>query len=243
MTWLSRFVDSTLVSPVPRDHRQSDHMFRRRRVVVAVTLVVGATLLGLSLATRPGDPDFYLLTFALAAVWAVGAVLSGPLHVGRIRPVRADRARGGERLRRPVLEPVLIGLAAVAVFSVGALVVAQIPPLRSSVDAVLDHARYGSLPVIAVVTLVNGLAEELFFRGALYAAIGQRFPVLVSTAIYALTTVATGNVMLVFAATVLGLLVGLQRRVTGGVLAPMLTHVTWSMGMLFILPPLMNALG
>ena len=240
MSWLSRFVDSTLVSPVPRDHRQPDHMFRRRRVVVALTLVVGATLLGFSLATRPGDPDFYAWTFALAATWAIGAVLSGPLHVGRIRPLHGD---GAGRLRRPVVEPVLIGLAAVAVFTAGALVVAQVPPLRSSVDAVLDHARYGSLPVIAVVTLVNGLAEELFFRGALYAAIGQRYPVLLSTVIYALTTVATGNVMLVFAATVLGVLVGLQRRVTGGVLAPMLTHVTWSMGMLFILPPLMNALG
>ena len=54
---------------------------------------------------------------------------------------------------------------------------------------------------------------------------------------------ATGNVMLVFAAAVLGVLVGLQRRVSGGVLAPMLTHVTWSLGMLFILPPLMAALG
>jgi membrane protease YdiL (CAAX protease family) len=77
----------------------------------------------------------------------------------------------------------------------------------------------------------------------LYAAIGRRHPVAISTAIYALTTVATGNVMLVFAATVLGVLVGLQRRVSGGVLAPMLTHVTWSMGMLFILPPLMEALA
>jgi hypothetical protein len=46
----------------------------------------------------------------------------------------------------------------------------------------------------------------------------------------------------VFAATVLGVLVGLQRRVSGGVLAPMLTHITWSLGMLLILPPLMAAL-
>ncbi|HEX6247018.1 MAG TPA: CPBP family intramembrane glutamate endopeptidase, partial [Nocardioidaceae bacterium] len=68
-------------------------------------------------------------------------------------------------------------------------------------------------------------------------------PVVVSTAVYTLTTVATLNVMLVFSAAVLGVLVGLQRRVSGGVLAPMLTHVTWSMGMLFILPPLLGALG
>lgn len=235
MSWFSRFVDATLVSPIERDHRQPDHMFRRRRVVAVLTLVVGATLLGFSLATTPGDPAFYAFTFALAATWAFGSFLSGPLHLGRIR--------GGSGLRRPVVEPVLIGLGAVTVFTVGALVVARIPPLESSLDDVLDHARYGSLPLIAVITVVNGITEELFFRGALYSAIGVWHPVLISTFVYALVTVATGNVMLVFAATVLGVLVGLQRRVTGGVLAPMLTHVTWSLGMLFILPPLMAALA
>ncbi len=234
MSWLSRFVDASLVSPVERDHRQPDHMFRRRRVVVALTLVAGATLLGLSLATEPGDPAFYAFTFALAATWAVGAWLSGPLHLGKIRV--------GSVLRRPVVEPILIGLALAAVFMVGALVVARVPLLQSSVDEVLDHARYGSLPVIALITLVNGITEEVFFRGALYAAIGVHYPVLISTAVYALVTVATGNLMLVFAATVLGVLVGLQRRVTGGVLAPILTHVAWSMTMLFVLPPLMAAL-
>jgi uncharacterized protein len=235
VTWLHRFVDSTLVSPVERDHRLPDHLFRRRRAVVALTLAVGTALLALSLATTPGDPAFYALTFALAATWTLGALLSGPLHLGRVRV--------GPRLKRPVLQPILVGLAAVAVFTVGALLVAQVPALSSSVDAVLDHARFGSLPLIAVITLVNGVAEELFFRGALYAAIGVRHPVLVSTALYALITVATGNVMLVFAATVLGLLVGLERRVSGGVLAPILTHVTWSTGMLLILPPLMAALA
>ncbi len=91
--------------------------------------------------------------------------------------------------------------------------------------------------------MLNGVAEELFFRGALFAAIGRHRPVFWSTAIYTLTTVATGNVMLVFSALCLGLVVGLQRRVTGGVLAPIITHVTWSLGMLLILPPLLNALG
>ena len=59
--------------------------------------------------------------------------------------------------------------------------------------------------------------------------------------VYALTTVAYGNVMLVFAAVVLGVVVGLQRRVNGGVLAPMITRVTWSMGMLLLAPPIMAA--
>jgi hypothetical protein len=49
-------------------------------------------------------------------------------------------------------------------------------------------------------------------------------------------TLATGNVMLAFAAVLLGAVVGLERRASGGVLAPILTHVTWSLTMLLALP-------
>ena len=34
----------------------------------------------------------------------------------------------------------------------------------------------------------------------------------------------------------LGLLTAAQRRVTGGVLGPITSHLTWSLGMLFLLP-------
>ena len=78
----------------------------------------------------------------------------------------------------------------------------------------------------------------MFFRGGLFAAIGRRRPVLISTLVYAVATVATANPMLVFAALVLGCLLGLQRRASGGVLGPILTHITWSSAMLFLLPPL-----
>lgn len=53
-----------------------------------------------------------------------------------------------------------------------------------------------------------------------------------------LVTAASGIPLLVFAAVILGVAVGLQRRVTGGVLAPIITHLIWSLGMLFLLPPL-----
>jgi hypothetical protein len=36
----------------------------------------------------------------------------------------------------------------------------------------------------------------------------------------------------------MGLLLGLQRRSTGGIQAPVLTHLTWSALMLRYLPPL-----
>jgi hypothetical protein len=76
--------------------------------------------------------------------------------------------------------------------------------------------------------------EELFFRGAAYAAI-PRYPVPATSAAYAVATFATGNMMLAFAAVLLGLVVGLERRASG-VLTPVLTHVTWSLAMLFALP-------
>jgi membrane protease YdiL (CAAX protease family) len=233
-TWqarLERVVAPALIEKVPRDHDQSDSEFQRRRVVAAGTLVVGATLLGFSLAVKPGDWTFYLLTFAVAATWLVGGVLSGPLHLGYI-PFRGT-------LRRPVITPIAIGLFLGAVFLVGALVVREIGPLREYVENVLAHARKGNLALVTVVTLVNGVAEEVFFRGALYAAIGRRRPVLICTLIYMLVTVATGNPMLVFAALTLGTVLALQRRASGGILAPMLTHVTWSAIMLFALPSLL----
>ena len=49
-------------------------------------------------------------------------------------------------------------------------------------------------------------------------------------------TGASGIPLLVLAAAVLGLVVGLQRRVTGGILGPIVTHLTWSLGMLVLLP-------
>ncbi len=234
---LAEFARAAFVDPVPRNHRQSDVAFRRRRVVVGITIVGGAVLLGLSLNLSPGDNLFYLTTAVLAAVWVAGAFASGPLHLGRAN------TRTRRRFVRPVLQPFVLGVAAVALFVIGAVIVAHLPPLRDSVNDVLDHARFASLTVVAIITVVNGIAEELFFRGALFAAIGVRYPVLISTALYGLTTVASGNVMLVFAAVVLGVIVGLQRRVTGGVLAPIIIHCTWSLGMLLLLPVLLERLG
>ncbi|HST81620.1 MAG TPA: type II CAAX endopeptidase family protein [Kineosporiaceae bacterium] len=229
---LERAVGAALIEKVPRDHAQSDREFRRRRIVVAVVLVIGATLLGISLDVRPGDATFYPLTVAVAAIWTMGGFLSGPLHLGYL-PFRGS-------LRRPIGTGLAFGLLAGLVFLGGALVIRLIPPLHDYVEDVLAHARYGTLPLILLVTVLNGIAEEVFFRGGLFAAIGRAHPVLISTLVYAAATLATGNPMLVFAALTLGPLLALQRRASGGILAPIITHVTWSTMMLFFLPPLLR---
>ena len=237
-TWPGRLGNAlrpALIDKVERDHRQSDREFLRRRIVVGITLAIGATLLGISLNVPPDSAIFYPLTIALAATWVIGGFASGPLHLGRIN------FRG--ELRRPIVTPILLGLALAAVFILGAVVVRNIEPLRNITENILAFARYGSLPLVAIITLMNGIAEEIFFRGALFAAIGTWHPVAISTVIYTLTTVATGNVMLVFSAALLGVLLGLQRRASGGILGPILTHCTWSMTMLLVLPPVFAAAG
>ena len=223
-------VRPVLIDKVERDHWQPDEAFLRRRIVVGITLAVGATLLGLSFSVRQGDPAFYPLTFGLAATWTLGSLLSGPLHLGHI-------LRGGT-LRRPIITPIVAGLLLAALFVLGAFVIRTIPALASLTEDVLGYARLGNLWIILVITVVNGIAEELFFRGSLFAAIGAWHPVLISTALYALATVAGGNPVLVFAAALLGTVVGLERRASGGILAPILTHITWSLSMLLVLPPI-----
>lgn len=225
-----RWVRRSLWDVVPRDHRESPAALRRRQLVTAAVVLVGAGMLAVSLRIEPGSVWFYPATFALAAVWAVGALLSGPLHLGRIASGRDRRT-----LVRPVVAPVLIGLLLAGVFVVGGLVVREIPWLDRQVRSVTDFADQGALPLLVLVTAVNGVAEELFFRGAAYAAV-PRHPVVWTSVAYVLATLATGNVMLAFAAIVLGVVVGLQRRASGGILAPVLTHCSWSLTMLFALP-------
>ena len=49
--------------------------------------------------------------------------------------------------------------------------------------------------------------------------------------------VSTLNPMLTFAAIVLGAVCAFERRATGGVLAPILTHMVWGLIMVLVLPP------
>ncbi|MFC4947551.1 CPBP family intramembrane glutamic endopeptidase [Pseudonocardia sp. GCM10023141] len=193
----------------------------RRRYLLAAAATTGTALLGASLAAPRDSRAFYGLTTATAATWVVSARAAGPVP------------RGSTQL----LAPVLTGAGAFGVFYVGALVARRIPPLRRALKAVLGYAG-GSGPLVLAVTLGSGAAEEVFFRGALYDALPDGTKLQQSTAAYVLVTAATGNPALVAAAAGMGTLWGWQRRRSGGIQAPLLTHLTWSALMLHFLPPL-----
>jgi membrane protease YdiL (CAAX protease family) len=224
---------SSLVDRAGWDPGESAAELGRRRRIVAGVSVVGAALLGASLSTRPGSPQFYGLTLGVAVTWTAGGLGSGPLRLG-------DMRAHNDTLRRPVVMPVLIGIGTFVVFYGCALVARRIPMLKRAISSVLRYAHRGSDPLVLITTLANGAAEEVFFRGALYSALDGQYPIALSTGVYSLATTATRNPALVFASVVMGALFGLQRRTTGGVQAPMLTHLVWSLLMVRFLPPLFH---
>ncbi len=212
-------------------HQDTAAVVAHRRRVVVGTSVLGAGLLGASLSQRPGSPAFYGLSLATAGTWTAGGLLSGPLHLGWIEARDAT-------VRRPVATPLLTGAGAFGFFYGCALLARRVPPLDRALRRVLAFAEQGEDSLVLLTTLANGVGEEVFFRGALYSAMPREQAVALSSTVYALTTVATRNPALVLAAGVMGTLFGLQRRATGGLQAPLLTHLTWSALMVRYLPPL-----
>ena len=196
-----------------------------RRGWITATNVCGVALLRPALSSRPGSARFYVLSLATAGVWTAGAIASG-------YPLPAGARRGGQRLI-----PVGTGAGAFAAFYAAALVARRTSVLDRAIRNVLRHAGTGSAPLLVLTTCANAVAEELFFRGAVYAA-AQRHPIVNSALAYTAATAATRNPALTLAGAAMGTLLARQRRATGGVEAPALTHLTWSLLMVRFLPAL-----
>lgn len=220
----------TIISHVAVPYNEAPSVVLRRRIMVAVTTVVGAAVLGYALTRAPGESAFYWSALAVAAIWATGALVSGPLHLGVVK------FRG--RYERPVFTGTGVGLVLGGLFVLGALAISKIPAVADTVDPLMRFANEGNPRLVVAIVVLNAIAEEMFFRGALYTALGRYRPLPVSTLLYAAVTAASGNWMLVVAALVLGTVCGIERRATNGVLAPVLTHLVWGFILVLALPPL-----
>jgi CAAX protease family protein len=198
---------------------------RRRRVVTAVTIVIGTALLATTLRVPHGSAWFSILGLLVAAVWTVGSFVSGPIPFG---PVAAAW--------RTSIGAVVVGVAAFGAFLAAYLVARHLPLIGPALEGVLATADAGPTALVLLVALANGAGEELFFRGALHAALQPHRPAIATTIVYAVVTAATGNVALVVAAVVMGALFSLERLSTRGVVAPIVTHLTWSTLMVLALP-------
>jgi membrane protease YdiL (CAAX protease family) len=189
---------------------------------------LAAAGLALAAASPRGGPLFFTATFAVAAVYIAAWALWG-----RGKPL-VQQGRAWQDAGRGVL----VGAALMGLFLAGAAVVHFIPPLAAPVHSLLENARMGGLPLTILTTAVNGIGEELYFRRVLPLNIAGtvRVRVVVSVLIYIAVTAALGVPLLAVAALAVGLAALWQARVTGGLLSPVVLHLTWSMGMLFLLP-------
>ena len=190
-----------------------------------------AVLLRSSFAAKAGSARFYLLTASLAGTWTGGALSAGPI------PWHGEgwRTHPASTARALIIVPVVTGSATFAAFYGAARAARRHRALRRAITSVLRYADAGSTPLVMLITSASGVAEELFFRGALWS--GPR-PLRTTTLAYAASTAATGNPALILAGLITSMIFGWQRATTGSVLAPAITHVTWSMLMLRYLPPL-----
>ncbi len=201
--------------------------------MVAVSGIAGAGLLGLSFSRPPGSREFYVLTVAVAGTLTAGAVLSQAR-----RPVASQRQEPCQV--ESVVRSVLVGVGAFGLFYGAAHLARRAPLLERAISRALAYESEGSTPLVLLTTGLNGIAEEMFYRGALWSDVAHSHPIAKTTLAYTAATAATCNLALVLAGTATSLLFGYERRATGGVLGPTITHLTWSILMLRYLPPLFH---
>ena len=192
--------------------------------------VLGA--LGLFLARRAGDgtAGFYWATAFTAVVYAAAWWLWGN-----------RQAFMGPKKLIDVLRGALIGAALAFVFVLGALVVQHIPFLAGPAAELLDTPDKGGYALTLLVLVVNGIGEELVFRDVVPRQLRGMGQSVVqagvwSTLVYCLVTCVMGVPLLVFAAGALGAVAYFEAAITGRLYSPIAVHLTWSIGMLLILP-------
>lgn len=216
---------------------------RRARIVTALGCVVAALVLRWSLTLPPGDPWFIPSTLVLAGVYLVAVAAS------RMPAVPPAGVAGGESTRPPTAFPpalrelglgIAVGALLAGMFFVGAGVVSQLPPLEGPVRELLAHTKWGGLLPVLAVAVLNGVCEEVFFRGALYNAWAGRGALVRSTLAYTVVTLAAGVWLLGLAALTLGAVAAILRRATGRLIAPIAAHLTWSSLMICLLDPVLS---
>jgi membrane protease YdiL (CAAX protease family) len=200
--------------------------------LVTAAGVGGTALLGVSFSAGTGSPQFYLLTAALASTWTAGAAAYGPIPAGRA---------GRERGLRPYVEPVLTGVGTFGLFYAIARLARHNPPLNRAISSVFRYVHEGSTGLVLLTAGVNAVAEELYFRGAVWDMLGDSRPLALTSAVYTASTAASRNLSLVLGGAATSLIFGAQRARSGGVVAPAVAHLTWSVLMVTCLAPLFRS--
>jgi len=190
---------------------------------VTLNLIVGTVIAAGAWGAMfvPRRDGFWTRAFLAAMAIGIFALAAEPAVIGQL----FDRRHwAGD-----VVVGILGGGALYGVFWVGeqALVIIA-PKLAAEVGdlyTVRGRTRPGAIPVVVAIA---GAGEELFFRGLLQRQAG----VAVGLAIYGAVHLWERKVVLVVAALVGGVWWGVLLAWTGGLIAPVVSHVLWGLAII-----------
>ncbi|WP_394159805.1 CPBP family intramembrane glutamic endopeptidase [Galactobacter valiniphilus] len=205
-----------------------------------IFLCLGSALLGLAFVWANTPPLFVLSSVLVAATWFAGGFVLmrhvGPSDAALDQPRLASR--GGYRHARQRAGWGWVALAAagtVLFFLAGTWALSQIPLTAAFVETAVVSASWTPLWLTVVVALVTGWGEETFFRGGLPRAWGRRGQTW-SLLAYTVSTLFTGNAVLVLAAPILGVICQAVYNRTGRLAAAWAVHSAFSLGVVGLVP-------
>ena len=180
-----------------------------------------------------GGADVYSVMgpFSLAVVAVLGMLVW-----------RRDAEKTWLKLNRRVLA---VGVGVGLVMTLGTyaayrLTLLAFPSLDGVVKTLYAFAHVERLPVAFVMTVFILVAEELLWRGLLVDELRAFMPRALSEAcsvlIYAFAQLGSGSFIVFALAVVCGSIWTAERRVTGSLLAPLISHLIWTPTVILLWP-------
>lgn len=194
-----------------------------------MTMSIGSFLLHKTFQEESTGDRFYWYSLGLALAWSLGWAF--------LRAYTSDEhdTRRLTSWRYSIWLSLLIGGAFACICLAGAFIIADQEIFAAGIAGAASKAD--SRPVLVLgIAMITGAAEELFFRIGLMRLWNSNYAVLASAVLYSLVTLATGNLALVLAAFLLGIVSGFSYRRTRAWFTPIIIHGLWSIALIGIFP-------
>lgn len=211
--------------------REGDTTRRARGGRRLLLLLAGLVLVWTLLMRQFGGADVYgvMGPYALTVVATVWLLRGRKLH-DWFAPTRLAIVSG-------LLVGVVMTLATYPAFR---LAVLWMPWLDAQVQGLYSASRTTTLPAAMAWVSVIIVAEELLWRGLLLEVLDRRVPrgldVLLSVLTYSLAQLGSGSWVVFALAAVCGSLWSVQRRLTGSLLSPLISHMIWTQTVILLWP-------
>jgi membrane protease YdiL (CAAX protease family) len=205
-----------------------------RLAAIAATLAL--VVIWGALMSRFGSGDVY----AVMGPYAASVIATAPL----LAKLQGSAVAHGKWLAvtpRAVFVGVATGVAmTLATYPMFRFAAELVPGLDVTVESLYAAARARDLSHALAWTALIIVAEEVLWRGLVLDVLDERVPRSLASALsiasYALAQLGSGSLIVLLLALVCGTIWTVQRRVTGSIVAPLITHLIWSPAVILLWP-------